>query len=83
MQTVVIPLEIPADRWVAYYRGEIRAVVATSMDGRRIQLPARVLQPFVTPEGILGVFRVRFDARHRFVDIERLAGPVSSGGRLA
>ena len=83
MQTVVIPLAISADQWLPYYRGQVKSVRATALDGRRVQFPARVLQKYVTPDGVLGVFRVRFDAHNRFVDIEQLGGPKGPGGRLA
>jgi hypothetical protein len=81
MQTIVIPLAISADHWLSYYRGAVRNVSAVSMDGRRILFPARVLQPFVTKDGIYGVFRVTIDSRNKFQGIEQLAGPSPGRGR--
>jgi hypothetical protein len=89
MHSVVIPLAITADQWLDYYRGSVRHVSATALDGRRILFPARVLQPFVTKEGVYGVFRVKFGAGNKFAGIEQLAGPSpqkrpgGSGGRTA
>lgn len=83
MQSVVIPLAISAEQWLSYYRGQVKTVRAAALDGRRIQFPARVLQKYVTPDGIMGVFRVRFDSANRFVDIEQLGGPAPAGGRRA
>jgi hypothetical protein len=81
MQTVIIPLAISAEQWLAYYRGEVKTVRAPALDGRYIQFPAHVIQKYLTPDGIMGVFRVRFDSRNRFVDIEMLGGRRPSGGR--
>lgn len=82
MPSVVLPIHVSAEDWVGYYRGAVRAVRATSLDGRVIELPAGVLQPFVSEHGVRGVFRVFFDQHYRFVRIERLRGP-TRGGRLA
>ena len=75
MHSVVIPIAISAEQWLDYYRGSVRNVSATSMDGRRILFPARVLQAYVTKDGIYGVFRVKFSAGNKFAGIEQLAGP--------
>ena len=89
MHSVVIPLAISKDQWLNYYRGAVRSVSATSLDGRRILFPARVLQGYVTKDGVYGVFRVKFDARNKFAGIEQLSGPSPArrdgggGGRSA
>ncbi len=72
MPSVVLPVSLSKDKWLRFYRGEIKTVQATSMDGRSIRLPAGVFQPFVTENGVLGVFRVTFDDQNRFLRIERL-----------
>ena len=89
MHSVVIPIAISAETWLDYYRGSVLNVSATSLDGRRILFPARVLQGYVTKDGVYGVFRVTFDAGNKFVGIEQLAGPSparrggGAGGRSA
>lgn len=83
MQSVLLPISLTAEQWLPFYRGMVKSVHATALDGRRIQLPAQVLQPFVTKDGIVGLFRVRFDQQNRFVDIELLRGPKSMVGRKA
>jgi hypothetical protein len=72
MPSVVLPISLTKEQWLRFYRGEITSVQATSLDGRAIRIPARVFQGFVTPDGVLGVFRVTFDDANRFVRIERL-----------
>ena len=65
-------LRIDPDEFEAYYRGEVRNVLVTSIDGRRLQFPANILRPFVTRDGIEGLFVLRYDADGRFHSIERL-----------
>ncbi len=64
-------LNIPAERFVEYYRG-VRQVQTTSVDGRRIQFPANILQPYVTREGVHGEFVLQHDDRHRLIALKRI-----------
>lgn len=77
MQRFVFDLAIPADEWLAYYRGAARHVVAAARDGRRVRFAAKHLQRFVTREGVRGTFEMVIDDQHDLVRFERL----SSGGR--
>lgn len=43
-----------------------------SFDGRNIQFPAKVLQQFVTREGVNGTFEMEFDVNNKFVAIRRI-----------
>ena len=65
-------IHIPADEYLKYYRGTARAVYARSNDGRSIQFPANVLQPFVTTEGITGQFVIYFNQNNKFLRIEKV-----------
>lgn len=69
---VVFRLAIPADTWLAYYRGAARDVVARAEDGRTVRFPARLLRPFVGHDGVHGAFRLRYDAAGHCVDLSRL-----------
>lgn len=80
MQTIVIPLAISAEKWLSYYRGAVRNVSAVSLDGRRVLFPARLLQRFVTKDGIHGVFRVTIDSQNKFQGIEQLGGSSAGHG---
>ena len=71
-QTIEVALAIPADEYVAMYQGSVRDVVARAQDGRTVRFPARILQPFVTHQGVYGRFVIRFDASNRFAGISRL-----------
>ncbi|HEX7554763.1 MAG TPA: DUF2835 family protein [Geothrix sp.] len=56
MQRFEFPLSISADSYLDYYRGAVKQVIARCPDGRTVQFPAALLQPFVTPAGIHGEF---------------------------
>jgi hypothetical protein len=71
-QTIEVSLSIPADEYVALYQGSVRDVVARARDGRTVRFPARILQPYVTHQGIHGRFVIQFDANNRFAGISRL-----------
>lgn len=65
-------LWIPPEQLQRYYSGAAQMVNARSLDGLRIQFPARVLRNFVTRDGISGLFELVCDDQHRFVDFLRL-----------
>ena len=65
-------LNISAELYLRYYQGRARAVVVKDFNGRNLQMPASVLQRFVTCDGVQGVFEIEFDDKHRFVAIRRI-----------
>ncbi|MGD8430522.1 MAG: DUF2835 domain-containing protein [Ectothiorhodospiraceae bacterium] len=69
---VTFRLSISADELRRYYGGAARDVLARTIDGRTVRFPARVLRPFVTRDGVSGVFRLRYDDQGRFLDIVRV-----------
>ncbi len=75
MASVVIKLDIPSGQYLDWYKGIVRSVVTKSREGLTVQFPANVLQQFVTPDGIQGVFRLTFDENNKFVSIEQLNPP--------
>jgi len=70
-KSIEVVLTISADDFVALYQGVVRDVVAIATDGRRVRFPARILQPYVTHQGIQGRFVIQFDADNRFAGIAR------------
>ena len=66
-------ISLPAERYLHYYRGNARAVIVRSEDGRRVQLPAANLRPFVTAEGIEGRFELTLDENNKLIRIRRAA----------
>jgi Protein of unknown function (DUF2835) len=73
-------VDLGAEQVLGWYRGEHREVVALAVDGRLVQFPMRILQPWFTMEGVHGEFWIRHDAQMRFTEIRPL-DPTS--GRLA
>lgn len=73
MQRFVVSLYIPRDEYLAWYQGAVRAVYARTVDGRSVQFPANILQPFVTHNGVRGTFAIYVDDNQKFQRIERLS----------
>jgi len=65
-------LAIPREEFLAYYEGQVHAVVATTWGGTRIRFPARYLRPFVEHRGVYGQFVLITDERNKFVGLHRL-----------
>lgn len=72
MRHIVVDLNINADKYMAHYQGQVKDVVARALDGRRVRFPTKILQPFVSHQGIVGRFQISFDDQGRFQTIERL-----------
>ena len=72
MRDIIVDLAITADEYLALYRGTVTDVVATSRDGRMIRFPARILQRFITHNGVYGSFQIYFDDNNKFQNIEKL-----------
>ncbi len=71
MNELIIRLNIPPEEFENYYRG-IQLVQARSIDGRSVQFPARMLRPFVSYDGVRGVFRFRYNSGGKIIDLVRL-----------
>ncbi len=72
MPQLEVSVSISAERFLEYYRGSAKAVMAKATDGRTVKFPANLLQPFLDRSGVHGRFRIEFDARGRCQKIERV-----------
>lgn len=72
MQQLVVDLALPADRFLAWYKGQADRVLMRSRDGRSISLPAHHLRPFLTHEGVHGSFVLTFTDEGKLLSLERL-----------
>ncbi|HEY7773280.1 MAG TPA: DUF2835 domain-containing protein [Marinagarivorans sp.] len=70
-QIIQVHLSISAREYLLLYKGVARDVLATACDGRKVRFPAKILQPYVTREGVQGRFYIRFSAEGRFISIEK------------
>lgn len=71
--SVVVELRITAEELLRYYRGSAKTVSATDTTGRKVRFPVNIVQPFVTRDGIDGVFEIHFDELGKFTRINKLA----------
>lgn len=66
-------LAIPAEEYLAYYKGQARDALAIAEDGRKVRFPAKALQPHIRHEGIHGLFELHFDANHKLLGLKRVS----------
>ena len=64
-------LNIPAQDYLLYYRGEVKNVLARCADGRTVQFPATLLTPFVSSGGIRGSFVLTCDEGGKGAQLQR------------
>ena len=72
MQEVRFHLDIEPEEFLRWYRGTARDVVVRAVDGRTVRFAARHLQRFVAPDGIHGMFCIRYDDGGDFVSIRKI-----------
>jgi len=72
MAEVVLDVALSAFKYEAMYTGLVKNLVASSLDGRKIQLPLSAFQRFVTHQGIHGLFEVEFDDKNKLIAVTRL-----------
>ena len=73
MPSLIFDLALPAERFLAVYRGQANRVQVLSRDGRKVSLPAYHLRPFLTRGGIYGCFRLDFNASGELLELVRLS----------
>ncbi len=54
------------------YQGRANFVDARSIDGRLVRFPAKILKPYITKEGIRGIFVIYFNDDGKFQSIQEL-----------
>jgi len=66
MPSIDIVLELTADQCLAHYQGAAQWVCARSVNGKKVAFPAQALRRIVGPDGVHGVYRLRFSEEGRF-----------------
>ena len=79
MYTARFSLIISPDDFLAYYRREKELVRVTTFDGYSLQFRAAHLRAWVRPEGVAGIFEIRFDERRCFQSLTQIKA-LSVGG---
>ena len=72
-QVVRFRLDIPPSELNLYYQGAAKDVVTSTCDGRRVQFPAALLRPYVSRNGVQGVFLLEFDDNHKLVSFRKIS----------
>jgi len=72
MKRYAFHLDIPAERYLDYYRGTARQVLARCPDGETVQFPASLLKSFVTASGVHGDFLLTCGDDFKGARLERL-----------
>lgn len=71
-QQLIVDIAVPAERYLAWYRGQADRVLMYSRDGRRVSLPAHHLRPFLSREGVYGSFVMRFTSEGKLISLQRI-----------
>lgn len=72
-QEISFYLDISAEDYLRYYKGQARHVLVTSKNGLRVQFPAAALQRFVTHDGVRGHFVMRYDESLKMTSISKVS----------
>ena len=72
LQHIEFSLNISPEEYLQYYRGEAQWVITQSLDGRKLQFPANLLQPHVTREGIRGRFILHYRSSGKAVKLSKM-----------
>lgn len=72
MPSLVLDIAISAERLLAVYQGQANRILLRSRDGRRVNLPAHHLRPFLAHEGVYGAFVLEFNSRGELLSLQRL-----------
>ncbi|ODS23089.1 hypothetical protein AB835_10785 [Candidatus Endobugula sertula] len=68
---VLISISISADEYLRVYQGSAKTVSTLDRQGKRVRFPVNILQPYITHNGVSGVFAIEFDENNKFKRIAR------------
>lgn len=74
MHCVKFNLAISTTEYTSYYSGSAKQVICTSTDGRKVVFPAAKLRPFVTHNGVCGMFEIQYDKNNKFMHMRKIVG---------
>lgn len=72
MPSMFFRLNISAQDYQAYYRGQSHVVIAQSEDGKRLQFPAMELRKFVSYTGVHGRFKITYSQDSKLLDLSKV-----------
>ena len=71
--SIQFSIKLSYEKYSAFYKGHAESVLVRANDGRKIQFPAEILKPYLTPDGINGVFIIHFDNRNKYRSLQKIA----------
>jgi len=71
-QYIRFSLNLSSEDFLQHYQGAASAVVVQADDGRRIQLPANSLRPFVGQLGVVGRFELELNQNNKLINLKKL-----------
>lgn len=71
-QLLQFSINLSADKYLAVYKGRVKTISVVAYDGRRLEFAAEKLKPFLTHDGIYGIFAMELTAENQFLSIKRL-----------
>lgn len=71
IRSVFFRLNISAEKYKAYYQGQVQYVQVQSYDGRSVRFPASAIREFLTADGVSGDFQIQFDENNKLIGVSR------------
>lgn len=68
----IFSIDLEYDEARVFYTGAKTRVQVTANDGKKINLPWSMLQPFFTPSGVQGQFIIRYTDEGKMLELNRL-----------
>jgi hypothetical protein len=68
----IFSIDLDYDEARVFYTGAKNRVQVTANDGKKINLPWSMLQPFFTPSGVQGRFGIQYTSDGKMLKLERL-----------
>ena len=68
----IFSINLEYDEARIFYPGAKNRVQVTAIDGKRINLPWSMLQPFFTPLGVQGQFVIQYTDEGKMLELNRL-----------
>lgn len=67
-------LSIPAHEYVRMYQGTVQWVYIDDVEGQSLQFPANALKPFVSHDGVYGLYELSIDATtNKLVELKKIS----------
>ena len=69
---LIFRLHVEREAAMRYYQGKAQAVITRAENGQTLRFPAIHIRRFINQNGIQGRFLIRFDDKHKLVDLQRI-----------